>query len=120
MSTKDAITAGLAAHGMWKQRLIDASNTGKSTWSPATVKLDNQCEFGKWLYSCSPQDRGSAHYAKIKELHSQFHQEAAMVLESALNGIKGAAEKAIGADSKYRELSSALSREMMEWQHKSV
>lgn len=115
MSSKEAITAGIAAHGMWKQRLIDAINTGKSAWTPATVQLDNQCEFGKWLHSCPPSQRSPAHYAKIKELHALFHQEAAKVLELALKGKKSAAETAISATSKYREYSAALTREMMAW-----
>src|SRR3569833_2619986 len=97
MSTKDAITAGIAAHGMWKQRLIDAINTGKSTWSPATVKLDNQCEFGKWLYSCSPQERGSAHYAKIKDRRGRGRGGAAGGRGGAGGGGGGAAGGAGGA-----------------------
>ena len=53
MSTTDAITKGIGAHGMWKQRILDAIKTGKSEWTPEIVCQDNQCEFGKWLYSCS-------------------------------------------------------------------
>lgn len=88
MSTQDAIKAGIAAHGMWKQRLSDAIINGKSDWKPATVKLDNQCEFGKWLLSCSPQEKSSPYFAKIKDLHAQFHEEAGKVLDLALRGKK--------------------------------
>lgn len=116
MTTKQTITAGIAAHGMWKQRLLDAIATGKSAWTPAIVKLDDQCEFGKWLHGCAAHERASPHYAKIKELHAQFHQEAGKVLETALKGDKATAERAVGADSRYRELSTALTREMMAWQ----
>jgi len=47
VSIKEAITKGIGAHGMWKQRIIDAINKGESEWTPAIVAQDNQCEFGK-------------------------------------------------------------------------
>lgn len=115
MSTKDAITKGIAAHGMWKQRIIDAIKSGKSEWTPAIVNQDNQCEFGKWLYSCSAQERNSPYYSKIKELHAEFHQAAADVLTLALNGKKVEAEENISANSKYRSISAMLTKEMMSW-----
>ena len=68
MSTSDSINKGISAHGMWKQRLLDAIKTGQSEWSPANVKQDNQCEFGKWLYSCSAEVKNSPHYNEIKDL----------------------------------------------------
>jgi hypothetical protein len=115
MSTKDAITKGIGAHGMWKQRLLDAIKTGQSEWTPSTVSQDNQCEFGKWLYSCSAQEKSSPHYNNIKDLHAQFHKAAANVLDLALTGKKPEAEKAIGTDSEYMTASSALTKEMRNW-----
>ena len=60
MSTKDAIIAGIGAHGMWKQRLIDAIRTGESQWTPEIVCQDDQCDFGKWLYSCGAHEKASS------------------------------------------------------------
>lgn len=115
MSLVDEINKGIGAHGMWKQRIIDAINTGQSEWTPAVVRQDNQCEFGKWLYSCSPQDKVSPHYEKVKDFHAQFHKVAAGVLEIALAGKKAEAETAIGINSEYKSISGELTKEMIAW-----
>lgn len=115
MSLKDAITKGIGAHGLWKQRILDAIKTGKSEWTPEVVCQDNQCEFGKWLYSCSKQDQASPHYSKVKHLHADFHKEAAKVLKMALDGKKKDAEVAVGDNSQYKSISGNLTREMMSW-----
>ncbi len=115
MSDQQQLTKGIASHGMWKQRLVDAIENGKSEWQPETVCQDDQCEFGKWLYSCTPQDRASEHYPKVKRLHAEFHKVAANVLQLALNKEREDAEKAIGHGSKYADISSELTRSMMEW-----
>jgi len=115
MSTKDAISKGIGAHGMWKQRLLDAIKTGQSEWTPAIVCQDNQCEFGKWLYSCSSQEKLSPHYNSVKELHATFHKTAADVLTLALASKKPEAEKEIAPGSQYAIASGALTKEMMAW-----
>ena len=117
MSTKEAIAKGVGAHGLWKQRLIDAIKTGQSEWTPDIVCQDNQCEFGKWLYSCSAEEKSSPHYETIRSLHADFHKSAAQVLELALKGNSGEAQEKIGPDSEYTEKSSALTREMMNWKN---
>lgn len=119
MSLKDAISKGIGAHGMWKQRLISAINTGQSEWTPAVVCQDNQCEFGKWLHACTAQDKASPHFNEVKKLHAQFHTEAAEVLKLALAGNKTDASKAIDSGSKYHTISSSLTKEMMAWRNNS-
>jgi len=118
MNTKEAITKGIGAHGMWKQRLIDAINTGESEWTPEVVCQDNQCEFGKWLYSCTPAEKTSEHYETIKELHANFHKIASDVLTLALSDKKTEAENAIGKTSDYKSVSTSLTMEMMKWKSK--
>ena len=113
MSTKDAITKGIGEHGMWKQRLLDAMNTGQSEWAPDTVRQDNQCKFGKWLYSCSPQEKSSPHYNNVKGLHAKFHKTAANVLTLALANKQSEAEKEIAPGGEYATISAALTKEMM-------
>ncbi len=115
MNTQEAIVKGIGAHGMWKQRLIDAIKTGKSEWTPQLVCQDNQCEFGKWLYSCSHQEKSSPHYSNVKKLHAEFHKKAAEVLTLALNNKKNDAEKEIAPGSQYHTNSGKLTREMMAW-----
>lgn len=117
MSTKDAIKKGIGAHGMWKQRLIKAIKTGESEWTPTVVCQDNQCEFGKWLYSCSAEEKSSPHFNNVKDLHAQFHKSAANVLTLALAKKQADAEKEIASGSDYANHSSALTKEMMQWQN---
>ena len=120
MNLKEAITKGIGAHGMWKQRLLEAIKSGQSEWSPVTVCKDDQCEFGKWLYSCSAQDKASTYFERVKSLHSEFHKEAAEVLRLALAGKKQEATTAIAFDSNYGRVSSHFIREMMNWQGKAA
>jgi len=115
MCIQDEITKGIGAHGKWKHRIASAIQTGQSEWSPENVKQDNQCEFGKWLYSCSPQEKSSPHFEKVKELHAHFHTVAGSVLEMALTGDKAQAESEITMDSEYRVISGDLTKEMMAW-----
>jgi hypothetical protein len=115
MSTKDAITGGIGAHGKWKQRLLDAIKTGQSEWTPSIVCQDNQCDFGKWLYSCSAEEQSSPHYSTVKRLHADFHKTAADVLTLALAGKKDDAEKAVDFGSDYAKVSGSLTKEMMAW-----
>ncbi|MBL1294293.1 MAG: CZB domain-containing protein [Thiotrichales bacterium] len=115
MSDAQQLTKGIASHGMWKQRLIDTIKSGKSDWKPEIVCKDNQCEFGKWLYSCSAQDKASAHYRNVRALHTDFHKNAANVLELALKNKQAEAESAIQHGSKYASTSSDLTKAMMNW-----
>ena len=115
MNTKHSINKGISEHGMWKQRIVKAIESGKSEWTPSIVRQDNQCEFGKWLYSCTEQEKNSPHYQTVKELHAKFHTTAAGVLELALTGNKSEASKAIGSGSDYKSISVSLTGEMMKW-----
>ena len=115
MSFRLEIANGLNSHGDWKQRLIDAINTGKSDWEPHLVCKDNQCEFGKWLYSCDETAKKSPHYETVRALHADFHRAAAEILTLALANEKPAALKAISTGSPYLVTSTKLTQELMAW-----
>ena len=115
MSMRNAIISGIGAHGKWKQCLLNAIATGKSEWTPDIVCQDNQCDFGKWLYSCSSNEQTSPHYNKIKGLHADFHKTAADVLTLALAGKTDDAKKAVDLGSEYVTISGSLTKEMMAW-----
>ena len=115
MSSVDEISKAIGAHAMWKQRLRDAIDTGKSEFSASNVKPDNLCQFGKWLYGLSPTDRTSAHWTTVKDLHAKFHATAGAVLELALQGKRQEAEKAFGLNSPFANASSDLTSAMMRW-----
>lgn len=41
------------------------------------VRLDNLCDFGKWLYGADAATMAGSHYANINDLHARFHETAA-------------------------------------------
>ena len=112
----DEILAAIGAHGTWKSRLASAVATGKSEFAAQTVRMDNQCQFGKWLYSISdPAVKNSPYYRKCQELHREFHQVAARILELALEKKKDEATRALEPNSEYAKLSGRLTISLMEW-----
>ncbi len=119
MSMKDEIAAAIAAHGQWKVRLKDAISTGSIGVSIDTIRVDNQCAFGKWFYgpTISAEIKSSSHYKNIKELHAQFHKVAASVAELAIAGKKDEAEKALSVTSEFAGISSTLTKAMMDWKN---
>ena len=120
MINADAIQKAIAAHASWKARLRSAVDTGKSDVTTATVKVDNQCEFGKWLYGAdfSASEKQTENYRTAIDLHAKFHQEAAKVVEWATSGHKDEAEKAIGLEGNYTKASTALTKELVRWRLK--
>jgi methyl-accepting chemotaxis protein len=115
------IDKAIGAHGMWKNRLKQAIDTGNLEISVATIGAKDQCAFGKWLHgtTLSPHDKVSEHYKAVAELHAQFHKVAARVAELATAGKKSEAEKLLGSDSEFVSISTKLTAAMMAWK-KSV
>jgi len=106
----DVLQKAMTAHSAWKARLRNAIATGKLDVAAATVKADDQCQFGKWLYGTelSVQEKQSEQYRAVKELHGRFHEEASKVAQFAISGQKEAAEKAMGLSSDFTRISSDL------------
>ncbi len=101
---------------MWKVRLRSAVDTGKSEFTVDKVKVDNQCDFGKWLYSMTNDEKKSEHWIKVRDLHAKFHVEAAKILDNALAGNKDSAAKGLDPSSEFSKLSANLTSAMMSWE----
>ncbi|MCS6809324.1 MAG: CZB domain-containing protein [Bacteroidota bacterium] len=116
----DQITAAIAAHGMWKQRLRNAIATGATDISLETIRADNQCVFGKWLYSDTiPQHvKNGEDYQAVLRLHAEFHKVAARVAELAVAGNKVEAEGLMQLGGEFTLASSKLTQAMMKWREK--
>ncbi len=112
------IEKAMAAHKEWKIRLENAIETGKSEFSPAIVKTDNSCEFGKWLDSLSSADKSSLDYQTVKGLHAEFHKVAADILQFAVLGRKEEAIKKFSFGGTYGLASSKLMNAMFDWKKK--
>ncbi|HUO29703.1 MAG TPA: methyl-accepting chemotaxis protein [Bryobacteraceae bacterium] len=106
----DVIQKALTAHSSWKTRLRGAIVTGKLDIPVSTIRVDNQCAFGKWLYGSelSPTEKQTEKYRTVKQLHAQFHEEAAKVAQLATSGQKQAAENAIAVSGDFHRVSSSL------------
>lgn len=107
----------IAAHGQWKERLIQAIEAGQSDFDPQVVKQPDQCEFGKWLYGSeiSAEAKRSSYYEKAVDLHAKFHVEAGQVLSAALQGDKDGAKGLMAPESEFSKLSSTLTDTLKEW-----
>lgn len=97
----------IGAHVMWKQRLTSFL-AGESTESldPETIRLDDRCALGKWLYGEGTAMSELPRYEEVRGLHAQFHQYAADVVNLHLAGNTAEAEKLLQGD--YSRLSEKL------------
>jgi methyl-accepting chemotaxis protein len=115
MTKTERLDHAIAAHGMWKARLRKAIDTGKSEWTVDSVQRDDLCEFGKWLHSSAPGEQMTEPWNTVKNLHSEFHKEAARVLALALAGRQAEAEAAIELGSDFARTSADLTLTMVDW-----
>ncbi|MHC4910866.1 MAG: CZB domain-containing protein [Planctomycetota bacterium] len=110
------ITHAIASHATWKYHLRQAIRTGESEWNVPSTRLDDQCEFGKWLRTLPPEDRTGPHWTRVRDRHQVFHEAAAHVLDLALAGRRAEAEDAIALESEFARASNQLTLAMNAWQ----
>jgi hypothetical protein len=114
-STIERIDAALTSHEFRKGWLSSVIESGSSEWGPQRVKADNQCDLGKWLYACSPQEKAMPCYDVVKHLHAQFHIEGGRILDIALRGDRDNALAEMAEGRRYAEISAALVHELLNW-----
>ncbi|HEY6873085.1 MAG TPA: CZB domain-containing protein [Geobacteraceae bacterium] len=119
MSDPSELNKAIKNHSIWKVRLKDAVDTGKSEFTPRQVRANHLCEFGKWLNSLPPGEKALEEYGKIAVLHEKFHAEAANVLQMALGGQKDKAHEALtDIRSDFIYTSAQLINALTDWKHK--
>ena len=117
-SVRARLEKAIAAHAMWKARLRDAVDTGRSDADPASARVDNACTFGRWLYEGSTaQERRSPHYSTCRTLHARFHRAAASILELALAGRTTQAREALEPHSEFGVVCIELTEALSAWKH---
>jgi hypothetical protein len=117
MCIHDEIDKAIAAHGAWKDKLRSAIKTGECESTPARVKQDNNCSFGKWLHErVDPALRTTSHYQQVLRLHADFHREAGSILEIALRGGKDEANQRMQMGGTFVRTSAELTKTMRAWQ----
>ena len=121
MANIQELDKAIAAHGMWRTRLKMAIDTGALDTPVATIRVDNQCALGKWLYgtTLNAQDKLSENFKTVQSLHADFHKSAAGVAELALSGKKSDAEKMMSLNGEFSVVSGKLIGALMEWKKKS-
>lgn len=112
---KEDIAKYIGQHSLWKTRLRQAIDSGESSHDAASVRRDDQCDFGTWLKALPAQERASPHFQAVASLHAEFHREAARVLELAAGGKKAEAEKSIASGGSYASASMKLTKGMTAW-----
>jgi len=111
----EEINKAVGAHGIWKNRLKSAIDTGKSDVTPEVAAADNKCAFGKWLHGLPEEMQNSPRCQNVKDLHACFHREAASILDLALSGEKEKAADSLADGSAFSDTSTQLTEAMMEW-----
>ena len=103
------IDAAILAHSKWITDLKVAIEDGTSEFDPETVKTDNHCDFGKWLYDGFPQAaQNSAVFQDIRATHAAFHRTAAHILTLAMSGHKEHALELMDLRGEFMQLSAHL------------
>ena len=116
MILQDQIRSAIGTHAMWKGRLRSAIETGKSEFTPETVRRDDCCEFGNWLHEVTtPALRSSECYRNCLDKHRRFHETAARVITLAVAGQAENAKREIGVNSAFAKASAELTEAMMDW-----
>ncbi|MCX6270335.1 MAG: CZB domain-containing protein [Bacteroidetes bacterium] len=93
-------------------------NSGHSDFKPVIVKSDNACEFEKWLYSLSVDEKSSIDYNNVKNLHAEFHKIAGDILQKAISGNKDEAKTKFSFGGNYGMASSKLCIALYDWMKK--
>ncbi len=117
MRLQEEIKKAVGDHGTWKKRLRSAIQTGKIDVQISTIKADDECSFGKWLYgsTITEKEKNSSHYIKVCDLHAAFHDKASKVAQLATSGHKDAAMKMLEVNGEFTTASAALTTSMMAW-----
>ncbi len=96
----------IQSHSHWKYLLKNAIQQGQSEHTVTDARNPHHCAFGQWLYS--PAGKTLPDYLEIVEMHKQFHEEAANVLELALRKQTNQALEGLKLGSPFNQASAKL------------
>ncbi len=110
------IEQAIGAHALWMSELRQAIIDVRPGIDVDTIRADDQCEFGKWLYGSrlSAEDRATDHYQEVRRFHVEFHDLAAQVVDKAAAGRTAEAYSLLYGE--YVTLSGRLALAMRAWQ----
>lgn len=106
----------ISAHVMWKQRLIAyLAGNNQEQLDPDVIKLDDRCPLGQWIYGEGKPMETLPGYEEVRELHAQFHQNAAQVVSLHQADSTAEAEALLNGD--YSRLSEKLKHRILGLSH---
>ncbi|HEX9137318.1 MAG TPA: CZB domain-containing protein [Nitrospirota bacterium] len=114
---KNEIKNAVGSHGKWKGRLKKAIETGKIDARLSTIKADTECDFGKWLYGLTAEEKEEHlnNYQKVQQLHAAFHEEASRVVQLVQAGNKAGAMRMLDVNGGFTVASRDLTTAMLDW-----
>jgi hypothetical protein len=113
---KDQIERAISAHGVFRFKLSHMVEAGTAEMTPQTVAADDQCPVGQWLhYALDDPVRGTAHYARVRELHATFHRAAGEVANLAAARRRTEALEAMELTSTFKRASDQLIAALEAW-----
>ena len=97
------------AHERWTTQLDEAIRSGGADFQVDTVRMDDQCQLGRWLYGSGKEELDDpVAWELIRDIHARFHIEAADVLLLARSGHRGDAAEAMDLETPFGEWSATL------------
>jgi len=114
---QETLLNAIATHSGWTTKLRAMIESGKINTTAGTIKLEEQCEFGRWLDGSqfSGAENQTEQYRQVRKLHARFHEEAARIVQLAVSRQKREAESAMSPSSEYAHISSALTEALRTW-----
>lgn len=92
------------AHREWNTILRMYLN-GSGVLNPADVQKDDLCALGQWIHGEGKKHIIYVEYQELRTIHSEFHKNAAEIVQLIDKNEKEKAKQKLDAGSKFRELS---------------
>lgn len=118
MARATDIEQAIANHAKWVTHLTKAITEAHLEIPLATIGSDDACAFGQWLYGqeLSADDKITADYKTVKDLHAEFHKTARQVAELAESSNRYEAYTLLYGE--YMAISGKLSIAMTAWKER--
>ena len=99
----------IQAHERWNALLADEIRGGGEGLHAETVRKDDQCPLGRWLYGSGRDAVGDpAAWELIRDIHARFHLDAVTVLLLARTGRRSEAVQAMEEGAPFGKWSATL------------
>lgn len=114
------IRHAVESHAEWKARISRVIQSGEADMKVEDVCQDQRCRLGHWLYSLDEPAKATFRWRCVRDVHADFHREAAKALKVALAGDRKAARAAISHTSAFGLVSARLISELSNWQQEEA